>query len=307
RVLERLLEAQLTEQRKARRGRSLFRLFLAAYLIAILASFLIDSTDSIEFDGLTHKKHAAVINLEGILLAGTQNDATEVVDALESAFSDRNSAAVILRINSPGGSAVQSGIIHDAIRRLRKSHPHIPVYAALEDLCASGGYYVASAAGSIYADKATLVGSIGVIMQSFGVPQLIEKWGIENRTLTAGEHKAFLDPFQTVRPEEKAHAQALLNTIHQQFIKSVKEGRGERLKVSDDQLFNGLIWTGEEALRLGLVDGLASAESLAREKAGGVPLVDFTKKKDWLSRMSRHFGETLFNMVVTQQKIPQLM
>jgi protease-4 len=207
---------------------------------------------------------------------------------------------VILRINSPGGSPVQSGYIYDEIRRLREENPDTPLYAVVTDICASGGYYIASAADKIYADKASIVGSIGVRMDNFGFVDAMQKLGIERRTLTAGENKALLDPFMPENEETKAHMQSMLGEIHQQFINAVKEGRGDRLDTSVEGLFSGLIWTGEAAVKNGLVDELASASYVAREVIGEETVVDYTVQEDILERFAQRLGSTVAQVISTQ-------
>jgi protease IV len=212
-----------------------------------------------------------------------------IITGLRDAFEARHVKGVILRINSPGGSPVQAGYINDEIRRLRAEYAHIPLYAVVTDICASGGYYVAAAADEIYADKASIVGSIGVRMDSFGFVGAMEKLGIERRLITAGEHKGFLDPFQETREADVAHIQGLLDNIHTQFIEIVREGRKDRL-VDNPDIFSGLVWTGEQGVKLGLVDGLASSSQVARELIGAEHIVNYTPRPDFLQRFSERFG-----------------
>ncbi|MBF0340112.1 MAG: signal peptide peptidase SppA [Magnetococcales bacterium] len=286
-VLERLLLASLNEQKRTRRTRNWFRLFIAAYLMVLLWLGNLGN-DLPHLDNLAIKhKHVAVVHVRGVIMDEMPASADTVIKGLREAFEHPDTEGVILRINSPGGSPVQAGRIYDELIRLQKRYDKMPIYAALEDICASGGYYVAAAAPKIYADKATLVGSIGVMMQNFGLQQTLEKLGMESRLLTAGKHKGFLDPFSPVNPSEKQHAQGLLNRIHEQFIKAVESGRGDRLKAGREELFQGLIWTGEEAVKLGLVDGLGSASSIARQMIKNDRLVDFTSKEDLLTRISK--------------------
>ncbi|MBF0190585.1 MAG: signal peptide peptidase SppA [Magnetococcales bacterium] len=286
-VLERLLLVNLNEQKKSRRGRNWFRLFIAGYLMLLLwlAHLGGDLPPMDQFSA--KRKHVAVVHLHGVIMDEMPASAETVIKGLREAFDHPDTEGVILRINSPGGSPVQAGQIYDELTRLQKQHAEMPVYAAVEDLCASGGYYVAAAAPKIYADKASLVGSIGVMMQGFGLQQTLEKLGMESRMLTAGKHKGFLDPFSPVNPAEKQHAQGLLNRIHEQFIKAVETGRGDRLKAGREELFQGLVWTGEEAVKLGLVDGLGSASWIARQLIKNERMVDFTNKEDLLTRMSK--------------------
>jgi len=205
---------------------------------------------------------------------------------------------VILRINSPGGSPVQSGYVYDEIRRLRKEYPQTPLYAVVGDMCASGGYYIAAAADEIYADKASVVGSIGVLMNGFGFVEAMEKLGVERRLLTAGAHKGFLDPFSPAQPDEIAHIQSLLGDIHEQFIHAVKEGRGDRLQ-DDPSLFSGLVWTGEQAVKLGLVDGLGSAGHVAREVIGEENIMDFTPRPRYFEKLAANLGAAVASRMST--------
>ncbi|HEB82923.1 MAG TPA: S49 family peptidase, partial [Gammaproteobacteria bacterium] len=241
-VITSLAEASLKEQRRSRRWGIFFKLLTFIYIGAVI--FMLGNSD-ITSPVSASGKHTALVELNGVIADDTEASADRIVTALRSAFDDENSAGVILRINSPGGSPVQSGYIYDEIRRLREENPDTPLYAVVTDICASGGYYIASAADRIYADKASIVGSIGVRMDNFGFVEAIKKLGIERRTLTAGENKALLDPFLPENEKTKAHMQNMLTEIHQQFIISVKRGRGDRLDTSTEGLFSGLVWTGE--------------------------------------------------------------
>ncbi len=293
-VLARLAFSALNEQRRGRRWNIFFRALLFAYLFLIL--FLIFLPPDRAATTLTTSKHTALVEVRGVIADDSDASADNVVTGLRSAFENKHSAGVIVRINSPGGSPVQAGYINDEIRRLREKYPDKPVYAVVSDICASGGYYVAAAADEIYADKASIVGSIGVIMSSFGLVDAMEKLGIERRLLTAGENKGFLDPFSPSKDAEVAHAQALLKSIHQQFIDVVKEGRGDRLK-DNDKLFSGLIWTGEQSLELGLVDGLGSSSYVAREIIGAEKIVDYTPSPDYLERFAGRLGATIASVL----------
>lgn len=237
-------------------------------------------------------RHTAVVDVEGVIGPGTKASAERVVKGLERAFKDSNTVAVLVRINSPGGSPVQAGHVNDEIRRLRAKYPDIPLYAVVEDLCASGGYYIAVAADRIYVDKASLVGSIGVIMGGFGFVGALDKLGIERRAYTSGENKDFLDPFVPENPRHRAHAQEMISEIHQQFIKVVRQGRGSRLK-ENPEIFSGLVWTGEKSIELGLADALGSAASVARDVVKAEKLVDFTVEESYLETFSKRLG-TMF-------------
>lgn len=285
-MLETLFSDYLLEQRRARRGRNLFRFFVAAGLIFLLWTKVDGSWSGGELESLTGSAgHTAVVDIQGPIMPGTVYSADHIIRGLTEAFEDPNTRGVILRINSPGGSPVQAGQVYDAVVYLRERFSHIPVYAALEDICASGGYYIAASAPTIYADKASMVGSIGVVLQGFGLEKAIEKLGVEQRQLTAGRHKAFLNPFAPVNPQEEAHAQELLRRVHAQFIRAVKQGRGDRLQTQTPDIFEGLIWTGDQAVKLGLVDGLGSAAWIARTQIKAKQMVTYTYKGDWLSRM----------------------
>lgn len=211
---------------------------------------------------------------------------------LQAAFEDSKTRGVILRINSPGGSPVQAGQIYDEIKRLRGEYPNIPLYAVVDDICASGGYYVAAAADRIYVNKASIVGSIGVLMDGFGFTGTMDKLGVERRLLTAGENKGFLDPFSPPNPRQQAYAKAMLGEIHQQFIQAVRDGRGKRLKETPD-MFSGLVWSGEKSIALGLADALGSAEYVAREVIKAEDIVDFTPQEGFADRFAKRFGVAL--------------
>jgi protease-4 len=281
-LLEKVAFATLHEQRAKRRWGIFFKLAGLAYLIA-LPALLMDWGDS---EQLADRRHTAVIHLRGTIEAQGEASAQNLNDALEAAFADKRTAGVILRVNSPGGSPVQAGIVHDEILRLRTAHPQIPLYAVVEDVCASGGYYVAVAADKIFVDKASIVGSIGVLMDAFGFTGTMEKLGIERRLLTAGENKGFLDPFSPQDLKQKEHAQVLLREIHQQFIEVVRRGRGDRLKETPE-LFSGLMWTGSQSVSLGLADGLGTVGSVARDVIKADRLVEYTVKDNLAERLAR--------------------
>jgi len=283
-VIEKLAFDALKEQRRARRWGIFFKLLTFAYL-ALLLALLFDWHRADALAG----KHTALIDVSGVIDAKGAASADNVTDALQNAFKDKNTQGVILRINSPGGSPVQAGIIYDEIRRLRGLYPNIPMYAVVEDICASGGYYIASSADKIYVDKASLIGSIGVIMDQFGFVETMHKLGVERRVFTSGDNKAFLDPFSPLEPRQVEYARALLAEIHQQFIDVVRKGRGKRLKESPE-MFSGLIWTGAKSIDLGLTDGLGSVNSVAREVIKVEQIVDFTQKENLWERFAKRFG-----------------
>ncbi|GMR01111.1 MAG: signal peptide peptidase SppA [Gammaproteobacteria bacterium] len=301
-VVTQLAESSLREQRRARRWGIFFKLLTFVYIGAIIYMY---SEASLSTANL-NEKHTAVIELNGVIADNEEANADNIITALREAFDNENSAGVILRINSPGGSPVQSGYIYDEMRRLREEHPDTPLYAVVTDICASGGYYIASAADKIYADKASIVGSIGVRMDNFGFVDAMNKLGVERRTLTAGENKALLDPFLPENEKAKAHMQTMLSEIHQQFIKSVKQGRGDRLDTSVEGLFSGLIWTGEAAVNIGLVDELASSSYVAREVIGEETIVNYTVKDDILERFAERLGSTVARVISTQLFSPSL-
>jgi protease-4 len=297
-VLEKVALQALEEQRRARQWKALFRLLWFTLAFLLIAAWMgwIGRPDKDLDTAVGAGKHTALVELEGVIAPESKASSERMIKALNRAFKDRNTQGVVVRINSPGGSPVQAGYINDEIRRLRAKYPGTPVYAVVQDLCASGGYYVAVAADRIYVDKASLVGSIGAIMGSFGFVGALEKLGIERRAYTAGENKDFLDPFAPERPEHREHAKKMLDEIHQQFIRTVKQGRGNRLKESPE-IFSGLVWTGEKSIELGLADALGSAEYVAREVVKAEKLVDFTPEEgvyELLSkRLGTSFGETL--------------
>jgi len=294
-ALTQLAFAAVTEQRRARRWGIFFKFLFFGYLIGLLVLAWPDSFGTATVTAAT-KNHTALIRIDGLIASSTEASAKNVIEALRKAFKDEKTVGVILEINSPGGSPVQSGEIYDEIQRLRGQHPKIPVHAVTSDVCASGGYYIAAAAQNIYANKASIVGSIGVRMDSFGFTDAIAKLGVERRAYTAGSNKDFLDPFKPVNPAEVQHLQGMLDAIHQQFISAVKQGRGERLKENPD-IFSGLMWTGEQGIALGLVDALGSSRSVAEEVIKEKTIVDYTRRTSWLDRLVErtevHLGAAL--------------
>jgi len=289
----------LREQRQARRWNTFFKALFFLYLLAILVVSLPGLSSGSWFSG---DKITALVDLQGIITSDSRASADAMVTGLRAAFEDSKTAGVILRINSPGGSPVQSGYINDEIIRLREKYPDIPFYAVIQDICASGGYYVAAAAEEIYADKSSIVGSIGVRMDGFGFVESMEKLGVERRLLTAGEHKGFLDPFQPLRSDDVQHINRLLGEIHEQFINTVRRGRGDKL-VESKELFSGYVWTGERGLELGLVDALGSASFVAREIIGAEDIVNFTPRQNLIDQFARKVGasitESLLNAAPT--------
>jgi len=288
-VIEKLVFAALREQTRARRWRVFFMLFFVAYLTFVTLALLLDRDDGYGLGGEADGgRHTALVKLSGIIADGDDAGAENIIRGLKAAFDSENTVGVVLEINSPGGSPVQAAYIFDEIMRLKKLHEDKPVYAVVSDIAASGGYFVAAAADRIYVNKSSLVGSIGVRMDNFGFVDLMKKIGVERRLLTAGKNKAMLDPFLPEQQDQKAHLQAMLDQVHQHFIAAVELGRGERL-AQDKDLFTGLIWTGEQAISLGLVDDYGNTRSVARElKAEHV--VDFTPKTDLMQRIADRIG-----------------
>jgi protease-4 len=289
-VITRLATAALKEQRRARLWGIFFKLLTFAYItFAVLFAFDWKGDGGMVGSG---KKHTALVELTGTIAPGGDASAERVMSALQAAFKDKNTQGVVLRVNSPGGSPVQSQTIYDEMRRLRQKYPDVPLYVVVEDICASGGYFVASGADRIYVAKSSLVGSIGVLMNGFGFTGLMDKLGVERRLITAGENKAFLDPFSPLEQKHKEFAQKLAEEIHQQFIAVVKEGRGKRLKESPE-MFSGLIWTGQKSIELGLADGIGSLESVARDVVKAEEIVDFTQKENIAEKFAKRFGASV--------------
>ena len=294
-VLEKLAMAALKEQRAARQWGIFFKLATLGVVLLIvgIAVGWLDGRDSIPSG-----KHTAVVELFGVIESEGRASAENVIAGLQAAFKDEDTQGVIIRINSPGGSPVQAGQINDEMRRLKAKYPNTPLYAVVEDVCASGGYYVAVAADKIFVDKASMVGSIGVILDSFGVVGTMEKLGVERRVITAGENKAFLDPFSPLSPEHRQYAQQMLDEIHKQFIDTVRAGRGARLKQSPE-LFSGLVWNGSKSIEIGLADALGSVETVARDVIKAEELVDYTVKEKFTERLARRFGAMLGNSIAS--------
>ncbi|MCL4744905.1 MAG: S49 family peptidase [Burkholderiaceae bacterium] len=284
-VLQDLVAAALDERRRARRWGIFFKAIgfsLVALFAAVWFGLWIPGGPGAE-------RHTAVIDIAGVIEAEGETSADAINGALRAAFEDRRTAGIVLRINSPGGSPVQAGIIHDEIRRLRGKHPQTLVYAVVEEVCASGGYYVAVAADQILVDKASLVGSIGVLLDGFGFVDIMDRLGVERRLLIAGANKGFLDSFSPLVESHRAHAQSMLDEIHRQFIAVVKKGRGDRLKESPET-FSGTIWTGARSVEIGLADGLGSVGSVARDLVKADDIVDFTPHRSLAERVAKRVG-----------------
>ncbi len=300
-IVQRLAFAAVNEQRRSRRWRIFFIILTFIYLTPLfLLTLEMNDVNVLDKETLSgSKKHTAVVKMTGVIASGEKASAKTIIAGLQDAFDDDNTAAVVLEINSPGGSPVQSADIYDAMRRLRAEHEDIPLYVVVSDMAASGGYFVAAAADKIFVNKSSLVGSIGVRMDSFGLVDLIKNIGVERRLLTAGEHKAMLDPFLPEKEDEKRQLQAMLDQVHQHFISAVKAGRGDRLK-DDPQLFSGMIWTGEEAIKLGLVDEYGSTEYVAREIVKQEDVRDFTQKDLLLDRLAERMGAAFGKAIDTR-------
>ena len=289
RTLEKLVFSSLQEQKTGRRWGIFFKVLGFVYLTLVLAALVDWGTETSH-----QERHTALIDLTGVIESKGSANAEKLIESLQAAFKEKNVAGIVLRINSPGGSPVQAGLINDEIRRLRTAHPGTPLYAVVEDICASGGYYVAVAADQIYVNKASIVGSIGVLMDGFGLTGTMEKVGVDRRLLTAGTNKGFLDPFSPPNPEQMAHARIMLNDIHKQFIDVVKTGRGARLKETPD-MFSGLMWTGEQSIKLGLADNIGSVDSVARDVIKAEKVLDYTVKENIAERFAKRLGAGAVN------------
>lgn len=284
-VVEKVAMAAVVEQRRARYWGIFFKVLLFIYLFVLLFIGIgwIGKRES------APDKHTAMVELRGVISSGNPASADNVMSGLQEAFKNKRTQGVILRINSPGGSPVEAGHINDEIRRLREKYPKIPVYAVVEDICASGGYYVAVAADRIFVDKASIIGSIGVLMDGFGFTGAMEKLGVERRLLAAGENKGFLDPFSPILDSQRKHAEEMLQQIHQQFISVVRQGRGDRLKETPE-MFSGLLWVGQKSVEMGLADALGGVDYVAREVIKAEEIIDFTPRENVAERLAKRFG-----------------
>ncbi len=289
-LVEELALSSLKERRSSRRWGVFFKLAFLAYIIGLaLLVYIPFDADSLD---KSSTEHTAVIDIKGVISADSEANADAIVTALRDAFKDKKTKGIVLRMNTPGGSPVQSAYVNDEIYRLKALHPKIKVYAVIADLCASGGYYIAAAADEIYADKGSMVGSIGVLMNGFGFENVIDKLGVTRRLYTAGEHKGFLDPFTAPKDSDVMHVKEMLTNIHKQFVDVVKKGRGDKLK-DDPLLFSGYVWTGEQSLALGLVDNLGSTSYVAREVIGAKKIKDFTVSEAFLDRFAKKIGASM--------------
>jgi protease-4 len=297
-LLEKLAFASLEESRTARRWGLFFKIFIAVYLVILL---LIMQSGTWGEKALA-SRYTALVELDGEISAESNANADNIIRGLRDAFGDKAAVGVILHANSPGGSPVQSAYIYDEILRLREKHPDKPLYAVIGDMCASGCYYAVAAADRIYANPASIVGSIGVLMDGFGFVDGMKKLGIERRLLTAGENKGILDPFSPLDPMARRHTQKLLDDIHMQFIGAVKQGRGDALK-PNKEIFSGLFWTGAKAKELGLVDEFGSAGSVAREVIGAEEIMDYTVRENLLHRLAERIGMAMGRSVASELRL----
>ncbi len=293
-LLERLSTAALHEQRRARRWGIFFKLLIFTYLFLLV--FMAMQDQDLGDASAKGKDHVAMVEVNGLISDATKANADNIIEGLRDAFEDEKTKGVVLRINSPGGSPVQSDYVYREIKRLRAEHPDIPLHAVIVDVGASGAYYIASAADNIYVNPSSIVGSIGVLMNGFGFTGAMEKLGVERRLLTAGESKGMLDPFTPLKADEVAHVKGLLNTIHQHFIDAVKQGRGERLK-DNPELFTGKFWTGDKGIELGLADAIGDVDYVAREVIKVKDVVDYTPKPDFFKRFADRLGTAMANVL----------
>ena len=285
-TIEKLAYSALEEQRRTRRWGIFFKILTFTYLIFVLVAAMGWLRHGA---GVASAPHTALIDIRGVIADGNEASAERILEGLRTAFKDSKTQGVVLRINSPGGSPVQAGQINDEIKRLRAKYPKIPLYAVVDDVCASGGYYIAVAADKIFVDKASLIGSIGVLMDGFGFTGTMEKLGVERRLITAGANKGMLDPFSPLDPKHAEYAKVMIKQIHGQFIKVVRDGRGQRLKETPD-MFTGLIWSGEEGIKLGLADGLGSLDYVARDVIKAEEVVDYSARESLPERLAKRFG-----------------
>ncbi|MGZ8184965.1 MAG: S49 family peptidase [Methylobacter sp.] len=286
-VIEKLVLATITEQTRTRRWGIFFKSLIFVYLFVIFGVAMAPQIK--QGLGVESKYHTAVIDVVGMIAEDKQANAENIIESLRTAVKDKYTKGIILHANSPGGSPVQSSYVYEEIRKTKKEHPDLPIYSVVSDMCASGCYYIASASDKIFVNHSSLIGSIGVLMDGFGFVESMEKLGIERRLLTAGDHKALLDPFSPPREDETLYMQGLLNQVHQQFIGAVKAGRGDRLK-DTPELFSGLVWTGEEGVKLGVADGFGNEDYVAKEIIGAESLVDFTRQEQLLDRIAGKLG-----------------
>ncbi len=296
-VIEKIALAAVTEQRRARRWGVFFKSLLFIYLFSLLLIGLYPRFE--KGLGDSSNSHTAVIDISGLIAENQDASANAIIKGIRKAVEDKGTKGIILHMNTPGGTPVQADYVYEEIKRTKEKNPELPIYAVVSDICASGCYYIAAAADEIYVSQASIIGSIGVLMESFGFVDMMQKLGVERRLLIAGSHKAILDPFSPANPEEIQHMQVLLDQVHQQFIEAVREGRGDRLKETPD-MFSGLVWTGADSLKLGLADGLGNDDYVAREIIGEKNLVNFTYQERFIDRLAGKLG-TSFGQAIGSQ------
>ena len=302
-VIEKLALAAVTEQTRARRWSVFFKSLMFAYLIAI---FGVAMYPTIKQDiGGDSKDHTAVIDVVGVIAEDKDSNAADIIESLRDAVKDKHTKGIILHSNSPGGSPVQSAYVYEEIRNIKKEHPDLPVYAVVSDICASGCYYIASASDKIFVNQSSLIGSIGVLMDGFGFVDVMQKLGVERRLLTAGAHKAMLDPFSPPKEDETKYMQGLLDQVHQQFIGAVKAGRGDRLKETPD-MFSGLVWTGEAGVKLGVADGFGNDNHVAKDIIGAEKIVDFTQQGRLIDKIAGKLGASFGQAIGSLIQAPSL-
>ena len=302
-IIEKLALAAVTEQRRARRWSVFFKSLIFIYLFAIFGMAIYPKIK--QNIGVDRKYHTAVIDVVGVIAEDKDANASDIIESLRDAVKNTNTKGIILHSNSPGGSPVQSAYIYEEIRKIKKERPDLPVYAVVSDMCASGCYYIASASDKIFVNQSSLIGSIGVLMDGFGFVDIMQKMGVERRLLTAGAHKAMLDPFSPPKEDETKYMQGLLDEVHQQFISAVKAGRGDRLKETPD-MFSGLVWTGEAGVKIGVADGFGNDDYVAKEIIGAETLVDFTQQGSLLEKISGKLGASFGHAIGSLIQSPSL-
>ena len=299
-VIEKIALASIQEQSRARKWGIFFKSLFFIYVFSLLGMNVYPKIkDSLGGDG---KYHTAVVDISGVIAEDKDANAADIIDSLRDAVKDDQTKGIILHANSPGGSPVQSNYVYEEIRNIKKAHPSLPIYAVVSDICASGCYYIASASDKIFVNPSSLIGSIGVIMDGFGFVDVMQKLGVERRLLTAGAHKAMLDPFSPPKADETEFMQSLINQVHQQFITAVKTGRGDRLKETPD-MFSGLVWTGEESIKIGISDAYGNDDFVAKNIIGAEKQVNVSQQKSFLDKMSgklgASFGQALGSLLLS--------
>jgi protease-4 len=302
-IIEKVALAAVTEQTRARRWGIFFKSLLFVYLFALFGMAVYPKIK--QNLGVDSKYHTAVIDVVGAIAEDKDANAADIIESLRDAVKDKQTKGIILHSNSPGGSPVQSAYVYAEIRKIKKEHPDLPVYAVVSDVCASGCYYIASASDKIFVNQSSLIGSIGVLMDGFGFVDIMQKLGVERRLLTAGTHKAMLDPFSPPKADETKYMQGLLDQVHQQFIDAVKAGRGDRLKETPD-MFSGLVWTGEAGVKLGVADGFGNDDYVAKEIIGAEKLVDFTQQGSLIEKMAGKLGASFGQAISSLIQSPSL-